>query len=250
MIDTESVKESLLLYSFYFDYFLSHSKHTLRREFLSDQLLDGPLALNFQQLQIKLWSERDPVLLSIIVNGFCKLLFNNNKILKLFGVTEEEVFVSLLILWRSKVLTNQDKFHLSSKQILDIFFSRLSNLNEKSYRRVFYGFISFFELLFKMEEKKAHFVERVIETNDFAQVLVKSLLRLLQTLDLDNIPKSSNWRLEHYFDFDPQQFIFMFLLTKNYQGMAMEILSEIQTYIRFDNLKDICFQMFVEEELG
>ena len=63
------------------------------------------------------------MLRNVLVNGFCKLLFNNHKIFKFFEILEEELYVSMLILWRSSLLSNQDKSDLASKQILTVFFS-------------------------------------------------------------------------------------------------------------------------------
>jgi hypothetical protein len=41
----------------------------------------------------------------------------------------------------------------------------------------------------------------------------------------------------------------MYLLTKSNDGISMEVLNEIQSYVQFDNLKDVSFLLFVEEEL-
>lgn len=97
-----------------------------------------------EQLRITMWLDKSSVIRNILINGFCKLLFNNHKVFKFLEILEEECYVSLLILWRSNLLTNQDKNDLASKQILTVFFTRMTNLSEKTYFKIYHSHLIFF----------------------------------------------------------------------------------------------------------
>ena len=65
-------------------------------------------------LREKLWTEKDPILKSILSCGFIKLIYNNPQIFQLIKIQEIELLSSLLLIWKDQNLKNNNTMNLNT----------------------------------------------------------------------------------------------------------------------------------------
>lgn len=98
-----------------------------------------------------------------------------------------------------------------------------------------------------MEENNCVFNEEILKIENVHQALVKTTTSLFQILNLENIDQAVYWNLDHYFEFNPQQFVFIFLLNKKNTKNAWQVANDIQVYLPFNEKQDKSYMGYVLE---
>ena len=103
----------------------------------------------------------------------------------------------------------------------------MTNLSEKTYFKIFHSHLVFFQVMFRMEEQGCAFDEGTLRIDNVQAALSKSIVSLFHMINLENIERGVHWNLDHYFEFVPQQFVFLFLLSKRNSRFAWGVANEI-----------------------
>ena len=258
------IEHRLLSYAIFFDFLLTHNYNNITRkrqelilknekeleESSEIEILD--LSIVLEKMRKKICEEKSPILVNMLINGFCKLIYNNPEIFKSLGIEKNEIFSLLLLFWKNENFDNTNLLNLATKQTISIFFLKTNYESEKNNYNVVKSFLTVSELIFIMQKRDENFIEEKlfidIKDNYFLKDIIKTCINLT-CLEEHNFMQK--WKYSSFYGFKPQELLFLFFLDnkENY----LEIINELVTYFSFWNFsKEIILFVFLKklEEFG
>lgn len=210
------------------------SELQLVRDKLVKQHIDSLVEIEtvLDVLKRMLLEEKNLIFKSLLIKGFCKLFVSNREVFKFFKCEIRELIAIMIVYWHDDNLKVSGQFQTELVQFLSLFFITGNFSGPKDCSTIIESLVVLLELVFNMRETGACFDSSAVnfDLTNFQEKLTEVVRNFINLTLKKTNKKIADWHFNDLFLFNPQEFLFLYLLSKEdecpeYFSMANNILS-------------------------